>query len=234
MPIGIIAALPAEARSFSARPIKPNNLTELEHGVLLWQCGMGAERAQQAARSLLDAGATALLSWGTAGGLDPALRPGDVVLPATVVPSPGVGLEVDAAWHMRLCKCLAGSNINTGPLIQSPRVVAEPADKAELFQSTGAIAVDMESAAIAQVCQDAGKSFMAIRAIADPAGRSIPAAVITAMDVNGRVSLAKLGQVVLRTPRLLTTLLQLRRDSRAAYATLANIAKLTGPNLLAN
>ncbi len=234
MPIGIIAALPAEARSLSARPIKPNNLTELEHGVLLWQCGMGAERAQQAARSLLDAGATALLSWGTAGGLDPALRPGDVVLPATVVPSPGVGLEVDAAWHMRLCKCLAGSNINTGPLIQSPRVVAEPADKAELFQSTGAIAVDMESAAIAQVCQDAGKSFMAIRAIADPAGRSIPTAVTKAMDVNGRVSLAKLGQVVLKTPRLLTTLLQLRRDSRAAYATLANIAKLTGPNLLAN
>ncbi len=234
MPIGIIAALPAEARSLSARPIKPNNLTELEHGVLLWQCGMGAERAQQAARSLLDAGATALLSWGTAGGLDPALRPGDVVLPATVVPSPGVGLEVDAAWHMRLCKCLAGSHINTGPLIQSPRVVAEPADKAELFQSTRAIAVDMESAAIAQVCQDAGKSFMAIRAIADPVGRSIPAAVITAMDVNGRVSLAKLGQVVLRTPRLLTTLLQLRRDSRAAYETLANIAKLTGPNLLAN
>jgi hopanoid-associated phosphorylase len=234
MPIGIIAALPAEARSLSARPIKPNNLTELEHGVLLWQCGMGAERAQQAARSLLDAGATALLSWGMAGGLDPALRPGDVVLPATVVPSPGVGLEVDAAWHMRLCKCLAGSNINTGPLIQSLRVVAEPADKAELFQSTGAIAVDMESAAIAQVCKDAGKSFMAIRAVADPAGRSIPAAVITAMDVNGRVSLAKLGQVVLRTPRLLTTLLQLRTDSRAAYATLTNIAKLTGPNLQAN
>jgi hypothetical protein len=75
---------------------------------------------------------------------------------------------------------------------------------------------------------------MAIRAIADPAGRSIPTAVIKAMDVNGRVSLAKLGQVVLRTPRLLTPLLQLRRDSRAAYATLTHIAKLTGPNLLAN
>ncbi len=68
MPTGVIAALLAEARCLSARPIKPNNLTELEHGVLLWQCGVGAERAQQAARSLLDAGATALLSWGTAGG----------------------------------------------------------------------------------------------------------------------------------------------------------------------
>jgi adenosylhomocysteine nucleosidase len=188
---------------------------------------MGAERARQAARSLLDAGATALLSWGTAGGLDPTLRPGDVILPVTVVPSAGVGLEVDAAWHMRLRKCLAGSNINTGPLIQSPRVVAEPADKAGLFQSTGAVAVDMESAAIAQVCKDANKPFVAIRAIADPARRSIPAAVVKAMDVNGRVSLGTLGLAVIGRPQLLTVLLQLRKDSRAAYAALSRVARLT-------
>ncbi len=150
------------------------------------------------------------------------------------MPSAGLVLEVDTVWHARLCKCLAGSNINTGPLIQSLRVVAEPADKAKLFRSTGAVAVDMESVAIAQVCKNAGKSFMAIRAIADPAGRSIPAAVIETMDTDGQLSLAKLGQAVLRTPRLLTTLLQLRRDSRAAYATLTNIAKLAGPYLPAN
>ncbi len=231
MPIGIIAALPAEARCLSTRPIKSNNLTEVEHGDLLWQCGMGAERARQAARSLLDAGATALLSWGTAGGLDPALRPGDVVLPATVVPSAGVALEVDTAWHARLCKCLAGSNINTGPLIQSPRVVAEPVDKAELFQSTGAVAVDMESAAIAQVCKDANKPFIAIRAIADPARRSIPAAVVKAMDVNGRVGLGALGLAAIGRPQLLTALLRLRKDSRAAYATLSRIARLTGAGM---
>ncbi|MDH3671829.1 MAG: phosphorylase [Gammaproteobacteria bacterium] len=231
MPIGIIAALSAEARSLSARPINLNQLTELEHGDLLWQCGMGAERARQAARSLLDAGATALLSWGTAGGLDPALRPGDVVLPVTVVPSAGVGLAVDAAWHMRLCRCLAGYNINTGLLIQSPRVMAEPADKAELFQNTGAVAVDMESAAIAQVCNDSNKPFMVVRAIADPAGRSIPAAVVKAMDVNGRVSLSALGLAAIGRPQLLTALLQLHKDSRAAYATLSRIARLTGTGM---
>lgn len=231
MPIGIIAALPAEARCLSARPIKPNNLTEVERGVLLWQCGLGAERARQAAHLLLDAGATALLSWGTAGGLDPALRPGDVVLPATVVPSAGVALQVDAAWHARLCKCLAGFNINTGALIQSPRVVAEPTDKAELFQSTGAVAVDMESVAIAQVCRDASKSFMAVRAIADPVGRSIPAAVIKAMDVNGHVSLGALVLAAIGHPQLLTALLQLRKDSRAAYAALSRIARLAGAGM---
>ncbi len=231
MPIGIIAALPAEARCLSAGPINLNQLTKLEHGDLLWQCGMGAARARQAARSLLDAGATALLSWGTAGGLDPALRPGDVVLPLTIVPSGGVGLEVDAAWHMRLCKCLAGSNINTGPLIQSPRVVADPADKAELFQSTGAVAVDMESAVIAQVCKDANKPFMAIRAIADPARRSIPAAVVKAMDVNGRVRLGALGLVAIGRPQLLTALLQLRKDSRAAYAALSRVARLVSAGM---
>lgn len=226
MPIGIIAALPAEARCLSARPINPSQLTELEHGALLRQSGMGAERAQQAARSLLDAGATALLSWGTAGGLDPTLRPGDVALPVTVVPSAGAGLEVDLPWHARLRKCLAGSNVNTGPLIQSPRVVAEPADKAELFQSTGAVAVDMESAAIAQVCKDANQPFVAIRAIADPASRSIPAAVVKAMDVNGRVSLSTLGLAVIGQPRLFSVLLQLRKDSRAAYAALSRVARL--------
>lgn len=231
MPIGIVAALPAEARSLSARPINLSQLTELEHGDLLWQSGMGAERARQAARSLLDAGASALLSWGTAGGLDPALRPGDVVLPVTVVPSAGVGLEVDAAWHMRLRRCLDGSSINTGPLIQSSRVVAEPADKAELFRSTGAVAVDMESAAIAQVCKHANRPFMAIRAVADPARRCIPAAVVKAMDVNGRVSLGAVGLAVVERPRLVTELLQLRKDSRAAYATLSRIARLVGAGM---
>lgn len=231
--LGIVVAISAEARCLATRRINPGELTEIDRGIWLWLCGIGADRAQRAAEMLLDAGAGALLSWGTAAGLDPTLRPGHPVLPATILSCAGDRLRVDAGWHARLCQSLAGYPVKTGPLAESAGVVAAAADKTRLFQSTGAIAVDMESAAVARVAKCAGVPSMAIRVVADPAGRSIPSAVIDSINANGRLELRKLGQAIFRRPQLLAALLRLHRDSRAAYAMLAGVAKLIGPNLQA-
>lgn len=60
------------------------------------------ERAEIAARRLVARGATALASRGVAGGLDPGLRPGTVILPDTVIGSEGCGSGVDLEWRNRL------------------------------------------------------------------------------------------------------------------------------------
>src|SRR5579872_1717578 len=73
MPIGVVVGLAFEARL--ARHLG-------------WPVAVGggtSTGAAVAAQRLVDAGATALLSLGIAGALDPALRPGAILVPATVV-----------------------------------------------------------------------------------------------------------------------------------------------------
>jgi adenosylhomocysteine nucleosidase len=78
--VGIVAALDAEARAFGPAARRRGGV--LADGTLLTVSGMGAELAAPAACRLIEAGASALLSFGFAGGLDPKLRAGSVVLPS--------------------------------------------------------------------------------------------------------------------------------------------------------
>ncbi len=85
MRLGIIAATAAEARTLAKAPIPPGELIHLPTGSLMLLSGMGAHRARLAARTLLENGATALVSWGVAGGLAPGLSPGSLILPETII-----------------------------------------------------------------------------------------------------------------------------------------------------
>ncbi len=113
-------------------------------------------------------------------------------------------------------------------------VVADAQAKAALFKRSGAVAVDMESAAIGTVAERAGVPFMVIRAVADPASRTIPDAVIDGIEASGRVRIRALAPMLLRQPGLAADLLQLRRDMRSACTALARVAQLTGPTCQVN
>ena len=83
--MGVIAAMAAEARAL--RPLRQTTggLHLRDDGTLVSISGIGADAATSAAQSLASGGATALMSFGLAGGLDPALRPGSIVLPDQVM-----------------------------------------------------------------------------------------------------------------------------------------------------
>jgi hopanoid-associated phosphorylase len=232
--LGVVAAMKAEAQGLVRKPMAVGESLYLPEGTLVKLSGIGANPARLASETLVEKGATALLNWGSAGGLDSALSPGSLILPERVLSPNQTSFSVDVAWHERLCSRLSGHvDLHTGPLTQSPTVLRSPEEKAALFNRSGAIAVDMESAAVAQVALLAGLPFMAIRAISDPANMSIPPRAMAAIDESGRLRPLRLLKRLVRHPQELFPLVRLTRTFRAAQNTLATVALIAGSNLLA-
>jgi len=231
--LGIIVAVTAEARSLIKEPIPNGEIINLPGGAMLIVSGIGPTRSAMASRALLEKGAAALLSWGSAGGLKPNLSPGSLILPKTVIASDRSLYHVDMPWHKSLCNRLKGHvDFCTEPLVESAMVVRTPAEKVALFRETGAIGVDMESAAVAAVAQEVQVPFMAVRAVADSTNTTIPEMTLNAVDGFGRLKFLKLIQGLAKDPTELLALVRIARNYRTAQRTLAAVARLTGKDLL--
>jgi hopanoid-associated phosphorylase len=206
--IGILAGLRSEARCLSG-------LTP-PHSVAL--SGARIDGARSAARRLLDAGATHLLSFGLAGGLDPALAPGTLLLPERLLTLRGESFRVDATWHAAALALLAALKPVTAPSVGSYDAVSSTANKAAIFAQTRAVAVDMESHVLAQAAPSL--PLLIVRVVADGAFDTLPPAALVAIRPNGSTDpLAVLGSV-LRRPGQLPHLLRLGRAAQAAEKTL--------------
>lgn len=189
---------------------------------LLYCAGASAERAYRGARSLVADGAAALLSIGIAGGLDAALRPGDVVLPDTILGAAGAQHRVSTEWHAVVMQELP--RVAIGALLTARKPIGTVAEKAAVRATSGALAVDMESGAVAEAAGEAGVPFLALRVVADPADRAIPAAALHGIAADGgRRPLAVLLRLAMR-PADLPALIRLARDSDAALRQLRRVA----------
>jgi adenosylhomocysteine nucleosidase len=229
--IGVIAALPLEARCLVGRKLAPGERVELHPG-WIQLCGIGRDKALNAAQSLLNAGATALLSWGIAGGLDPTLSAGTLVLPQQVIGADNSIFPVDGEWRNRLQHRVAEYvAISNGTLQESLSVFTHPSQKQDLAKRTGAVAVDMESASVAQVAHRASVPFMAVRVIVDQAVTVIPSSALSAIDAYGRLQIFPLVASLLAHPGDLPALISLGCAFRAAQKTLSTVAKQAGPGL---
>ena len=184
---------------------------------------MGPERARQAARQLIEAGVDCLVSFGVAGALAPALKPGDLVAPQQVYEA-GEKYTVNAALPTSMQECLFRNNstIHTGPLACAAQPLASVAAKQELFRQTGAIAVDMESAAVLEMAQSNGLTACVLRVIVDDAHTVLPAAALRRVDEFGRTDMPGLVSDLLSAPRQIPAILRLACASRRA----ARIMKL--------
>jgi adenosylhomocysteine nucleosidase len=137
--------------------------------------------------------ARAILMAGFAGALDPLLRIGDIV-----------------------------HDDPPGTIHTSTQIVATPTDKATLYKSTGAKAVDMETAIVRALAQRLGISFVGIRAISDTAADSVDPAVLNFVDETGRLRPAALAKALLQRPSLIPQLNHLRANSAIAARALTD------------
>jgi len=233
--LGIVVAIPAEARTLTRRLLPFGKVVCLREGVSLYLGGVGPTRSRLAAEALLGGGADALLSWGSAGGLVSNLPPGSLILPKSVIAADQTSYSVDLAWHEYLWNHLEGQmkHLHAGPLGESTVVLVHPEEKKALFRRTGAVAVDMESGTVAAAARKAGVPFIVVRAVADTADETIPQTILTAVDDLGRVNSFKLMRGLVSRPAELFTLLRLARNFRAACASLATVVRLIDGNLLA-
>lgn len=190
MATGYVVALVSEARTVPDHPT-----------VRVLTAGPGPARAERAARALLDGGATALVSWGCAGGLDPALSPGTLVLPRTVCSRDGSIFPIHRAWHeaalMALSRMLP---VNVDPLVESTAPCPSSAAKRSLRVVNDAAVTDMESAGVARVAAAAGAPLLVVRAIVDPAEEGLTAATLAGIDAGGRSRTWRVARELTRNP----------------------------------
>jgi adenosylhomocysteine nucleosidase len=232
MRLGIAAGLSAELRPITARRIPIGEVIAVTDNILLVLSGIGERRARAAGRALVQHGARALLSWGTAAALQEPLRPGDLLIPTALIGPDRRPHEVDRPWHAQVCERLASQlPICSAPLAQATEVLTEPAAKRALARDTGAVAADMESVALAGMAAESRLPFLAIRAVSDEVSATIPGPVAAAVDASGRLPPAAcLSEVVLR-PWRWPALMHLARGFRAARNTLEQVFRCAGGHL---
>jgi hopanoid-associated phosphorylase len=162
-----------------------------------------------------------VISFGVAGGLDPSLRSGDVVVATEVMAGDarwlaGLSLNDDLISGIEL----GSRRVVRGGLAGVEEVVVARARKAALRSHTGAAAVDMESHIAAAYATEAGLPFAAVRVISDPADRSLPALAQRAIKPNGDIDLRSILRGVVRNPRTLSALVSMGIDFNRALRSL--------------
>ena len=158
-----------------------------------------------------------IVSFGVAGGLDPALRSGDIVV-ATEVVSKDTRWQAEAAFTGGLITHadLGRRQVTRGILAGVEEVIVGPQGKAELRAKTGAAAVDMESHIAAHYACDKGLPFAALRVISDPASRALPALAQNALKPCGNIDPWKVMKGIARNPTAIPSLMSTARDFNRA------------------
>lgn len=187
--------------------------------------------ATGALRSRLDAiparTIAAVVSFGIAGALDPALRVGDMIVPDNVLASDVVwpcSPDLREAW-------LGQVEARSGDLVGVDAPVLDVSGKTALASATGAAAVDMESHVAADYAALHGVPFAALRVISDAADHALPAVAGRAMRPDGSVDVLGVLAGLARDPSQIGPLIATARDAGVALRTLRRVRGLLGPRL---
>jgi adenosylhomocysteine nucleosidase len=206
---GIVVGLPIEARI-------------VRH--LGWPVAIGggtAVGAEAAANILVEQGCIGLISFGLAGGLDPTLRPGALIVPSAVITG-GKRYASDP----NLSRMLGGSTPHL--MLGADAIVASVEEKRRQRGQTGASAVDLESGAVARVAFMQNVPFAVLRAICDPAERALPPAALVALSTHGGIKPWRVLASIAAHPLQLPALLTLVADAAAARRSLIARVKRVG------
>ncbi len=221
-PIGVVTGLKREAALLRK--------AEMAGLVRVALSGADPARAEAAAEQLAENGVAALLSFGLCGALEADVRAGDLLLPTHIVWEGEGGRSAEMAsdplWRARLQAALPDKlsrHLHVGRLLGSDRLESRSERKLALGQSLEALAIDMESHAVARVAQRRGLPFLALRACSDQADQDLPAAVEHATKADGSLALTPLLTGLASRPASLAGLLSLARSSKLAMTTLREV-----------
>jgi adenosylhomocysteine nucleosidase len=201
------------------------------NAVTLIKTGVGIRRARDTAVRALDAlhEINLVAITGVAGALHHELAVGNVVLADRLITRqeqsfhPNQILEVPRQPFQTFANALdaGGIRYSVGGMLTSRRAIATIADKRLAAAQSGAVAVDMESAVIADEAQRRGMPFVCLRTILDAAGDELMGAALA--DENGRVRPLAAAKAMVTNPAMLIGTARLVRNLRRSTRVLAAV-----------
>lgn len=211
--LGVVVALEREVSSL-VEHWKPKTVV---HGGVSWHLresdksvvifvGTGFRRAYAGTKVLIETARPEMVtSVGFAGAASPDIAVGDVLVPAEVVRySNGQRYRTEGGRGV----------------LATVEAVATPEFKGELAVGLGVTAVDMEAAGVAQAAQEAGRRFVAVKAISDDHGEDLDL-VTKFVKPEGFQTGRFVAHVAFR-PRLWPAVNRLARNSSIASRSLAS------------
>lgn len=216
-PILVVTGMAAEAR-LAVGP-----------GVTTVMAGGNPARLRSMLRARVQPECRAVISIGIAGGLCPSLVPGDVIV-ATGIAGPNRRHIASSIVAHRLAARLSDhpKRVIMADVAGADSAVVSPEAKRALRSATGALVVDMESHVAAAFAARHGLPFAAVRVVCDPAHRSLPDLVATALRPDGAVSLCGVARSLWQRPVQVYGMLRLAHDAAEGFRALRRCRDLLG------
>jgi adenosylhomocysteine nucleosidase len=218
----MISELKPVVRAFGLTPVE-HETDAMRHGgrvgevdVIATMTGIGMRTAAETTERVLASEAVDhVMVVGIAGGVGVGIKVGDVLVPDVVVDGPSGAEYRPADLH---------GVPRRGRLVSSDDFqVAD--DELAALEADGVIALDMETAAVAAVCERNGCAWSVVRAISDMANdHPIGEAVMTLARPDGSANIPGVLKYAVTHPGKMKQLAKLGRDSQYAAKTAAEHA----------
>ena len=180
--------------------------------------GVGTRAAIEASERLLASASVPLVVVvGIAGASAPHLRVGDVVVPETVIHGPA------NTTHTSVLLGVAGLD-RMGTILTDDELLVD-AEAVAAVHRRGIAAMDMETGAIASVCERHGVPWTAFRAISDTVDRPVDKEVMTMLSRDGTPNVGAALRFIARHPHRIPHLVSLARDGAKACEAAAAAAE---------
>ncbi len=225
--IGIVCALPMEIKPFMNRCDRVRSYTggnfKFRGGVYdniriaVAESGTGFHNARRATQALVDAHSPKwILSCGYSGALIPEMKTGNIVVANNIVDTHGQHFLVE---HGMADNRKHGLYVDK--TVTSDEMIRHVKDKKALAEKTGAVAVDMESLAVAQIAKETGTKFLSVRVISDDLSKDLPPEILSIMGENNQVRIGAALTSVWKRPGSVKDLWYLREQAVKASEKLA-------------
>ena len=226
--IGLVCALPMELGEFLGRCSKLKTYTggsfTFRGGfydnirIAMVESGLGSARARWATAALLDAHAPRwIVSTGFCGALVPNMQIGQIVVSNEVTNMDRDDLAIDIGMTSD-----ASRGLYVGRTLTVEKMIRTIAEKRALAEQSKAIAVDMETHAIAVLCRERKTRFLAVRAITDDLSSDLPAEVLSLVGETGAVRIGAAIGALWKRPTSYRDMWRLREHAMLAAERLAD------------
>jgi adenosylhomocysteine nucleosidase len=221
--VGVIFAMGIEAGPFEQRltgkiNIQGSKFTARQgslkgRGIVVVHSDVGRENAARATETLIAGHKPKwIISAGLAGGLQPQAKRGDIVMADAILDDVGQRLAIDLNISPEQRAAMPG--LHVGPLLTVDHIIFKADKKRELGKRHGAIAVDMETWGVAEVCRREKQRFLSVRVISDAVDEELPAEIERLVKKKGTAR--KIGAAagsILRRPSTVKDLWRFRETA---------------------